>query len=55
MPQYALMSHSMPEHGGILPNDPEYAYNVWINYSDYSMVLNMPQYSYNKIIFYVFS
>ena len=47
MPEYALMSLSMPEYGYILLNVSEYA---GINCSDYARVLNMPRYSYNIII-----
>ena len=46
MPEYALISLSMLEHGWILLNVPE---NAWINCSDCARVLNTPRHSYNSI------
>ena len=56
MPEYALMSLNMPEHGWIFlnvpdcMNIPEYA---WINFSGYAWVINMLPDSYKNIIIFV--
>ena len=50
MPEYALISLSMPQHGRILLNDPNIPENALINCSDYARVLSMPRYGCNNII-----
>ena len=43
----------MPEHDWVLLIIPEYAWNTWINCSDYARILIMLRYNYNNHIIIV--